>query len=245
MANDNNRQDIRIKGSGNVIGNNNTVSSRREEHHHHHHHGGSSKSGSDGDDAAGAGFGILFAALVVCWFFVRQAPEIYFYIKLGALVSAVPLLGVVAFAFSENVPDNKQIAATIFGFALSAATFFLAQYGQDRLDPQLLLFGQQARDAWAFWQGLTEYGRNLVVGNLTGAICLGTTAFFSLLMGIFVLWHFVSDADVEDSFILRLLNPFRPSRGGILAGLAILVAWAFETGFVFEVLKSAAGAING
>jgi hypothetical protein len=239
MANDNNRQDIRI--NGNVVGNNNTVSSRREEHHHHHPHGGSSKSGSGGDDVAGAGFGMLFAVLVVCWFFVRHAPEIYFYIKLGALVSAVPLLGVVAFAFSENAPDNRQITATIFGFALSVATYLLAQYGQDRLDPQLLQFGQQARDAWTFWKGLTEYGHNLVVGNLAGAICLGATAFFSLLMGISILWHFVSDADVEDSFLLRLLNPFRPSRGGILAGLAILVAWAFETGFVFEVLKPAAG----
>lgn len=241
MANDNNRQNIRVRGSSNVIGDNNTVNSRREEHHHHHHHSGSSKSGSGGDDAAGAGFGILFAALVICWLFVRHAPEVYFYIKLGALVSAVPLLGVVAFAFSENTPDNKQITATVFGFTLSAATFFLAQYGQDSLDPQLLQFGQQARDAWTFWKGLTEHGRNVVVGNLTGAICLGATVFFSLLMGIFVLWHFVSNADVEDSSILRILNPFRPSRGGILAGLAILVAWAFESGFVFEVLKPAAG----
>lgn len=243
MANDNNRQNIRVRGSSNVIGDNNTVNSRREEHHHHHHHSGPSKSGSSsgGDDAAGAGFGILFAALAICWLFVRHAPEVYFYIKLGALVSAVPLLGVVAFAFSENAPDNKQITATIFGFTLSAATFFLAQYGQDSLDPQLLQFGQQARDAWTFWKGLTEHGRNVVVENLTGAICLGATVFFSLLMGIFVLWHFVSNADVEDSSILRILNPFRPSRGGILAGLAILVAWAFESGFVFEVLKPAAG----
>ena len=241
MADNNNRQDVRVNGSGNVIGNNNTVNSRREEHHHHHHHGGSSKSGSGGDDAAGAGFGILFAVLVICWLFVRNALEIYFYIKLGALVSAIPLLCVVVFSFSENAPDNRQIAATIFGFALSVATFFLAQYGQDRLDPQLLQYGQQTRDAWSFWKGLTEYGRNVVVGNLTGAICLGGSALFSLLMGFFVLWRFVTDADVEDSFILRLLNPFRPGRGGILAGLSTLVAWAFETGFVFDVLKPTVG----
>ncbi|MDR1530443.1 MAG: hypothetical protein LBS40_08660 [Burkholderiales bacterium] len=232
MANDNNHQNIRVKGNGNIIGNNNTVNNRREELHYHH--GGSSKGGSGSDDAVGVGVGILFVVWAICWIFVRHAPEIYFYIKLGALVSAIPLLiGVVIFAFSRKAPDKRQIAATIFGFALSATTFFLAQYGQDRLDPQLLQFGQQARDALAFWKGLTEYDRNVVVENLIGVIGLGATVFFSFLMGIFVLWRFVYGTDIEDSFILRILNPFRPSRGGIFACLCILIAWAFESGFVF------------
>jgi len=239
VANDNNRQSIRVRGDGNIVGSNNVVNSRREEHHHHHH-GGTSKGGNSGDDAAGIGFGILGAALVISWFFVRHAEEIYFYIKLGALTSAVPFLAVLFLAYFWNSFDNRQLTATVFGFVLSTITFFLAQYGHDSLDPSLIQFSQQTRDAWSFWKGLTEHGQHVVIGSLTGAICLGATVFFSLLMGIFVLWHFLSDTDFEDSFLFRALNPFRPSRGGIFAIFLILIALAFESGFVFEILKSAA-----
>ncbi|MCD4483756.1 hypothetical protein LQR31_04605 [Chromobacterium vaccinii] len=117
--------------------------------------------------------------------------------------------------------DNRSIAPVIFGFLLSIAGFFLAQYGQGRLDPQLIQFGQQAPDAWTFWKGLSVYGQYLVMGNLMGSICLGAGVFFSLLMGFFVLWHFLSETDKEDGFIFRILNPFRPSRGGVVSVLTI------------------------
>jgi len=241
VANDNNRQSVRVRGNGNVVGSNNVVNSRREEHHHHHHHhGGTSKGGNSGDDATGIGFGILGAALVISWFFVRHAEDIYFYIKLGALISAAPFVVILFLAFFRNPFDNKQLVATVFGFTLSAITFFLAQYSQDSLDPRLIQFSQQARDALSFWKGLTEHGQYVVIGSLASAICLGATIFFSLLMGTFVLWHFLSDADFEDSFLLRALNPFRPSRGGIFAIFLILTALAFESGFVFEILKPTA-----
>ena len=220
MAYNNNRQNVRIRGNSNVVGNNNIVSSRLEEHHHHH--GGSSGGGSSEDDAKGIGFGILAAVLVTSWLFVRHSEEVYFYIKLGALTSTVPFLVVIVLSLFQNTPESRQILATIFGFALSVLTFFLALYGQNSLDPSLLQFSQQTRDAWTFWKGLTEHGHNLVIGGLTGAICLGTAVFFSLLMGVFVLWHFLVDIDVEDSILLRALNPFRPSRGGIFAAILLL-----------------------
>jgi hypothetical protein len=239
MAKDYNRQGIQVKGDGNVIGNNNVLNSRREEHHHHHYES-SSKGGRSGDDAAGVGFGILAAVLTISWLFVQYSAEVYFYIKLGAFVSAIPFFGIFALGIFWNSIDNKQLTAAVFGLVIAGATVLLAQYGQDGLDPGVVQFSQQAKGAWVFWQGLTEYGRNIVVGNLTGAICLGATAFFSLLMGVFVLWHFLADADIEDSLVLRVLNPFRPSRGGIFAILLLVVAWAFESGFAFQLLKPAA-----
>jgi hypothetical protein len=238
MANNKNWQQIQISGDGNVVGNNNVLNSRKEEHHHHHR-GGSSKGGSGGDDAMGIGFGILAAVLVICWLFVRHAEEIYFYLKLSAFVSAIPVLGVVLALFSK-APDNRQTIATVFGFVLSSVTFFLAQYGQDSLDPKLLQFSQQAQNAWVFWNGLTEHGHHVVMGGLTSAICLGAATLFTLLMGIFVLWHFLVDTDVEENFLLRILKPFRPARGGIFATLLLLSAWAFESGHIFQILKFAA-----
>ncbi|MCD4483757.1 hypothetical protein LQR31_04610 [Chromobacterium vaccinii] len=89
MSNNNSRQTIRVRGNSNIVGNNNKVNSRHEEHHHHHHHGKSSSSG--GDDAAGAGLGIIFVVLLVCWIFVRHAAEIYLFIKIGAVVSVIPV----------------------------------------------------------------------------------------------------------------------------------------------------------
>lgn len=238
MPNENNRQDIRVKGNGNVVGDHNVVNSKREVHHHHHH-GSSSKDGKSEDDAAGIGIGIVAAVLTVTWLFVQHSTEIYLYIKLGALVSGLPFLGVIILGLVWNAADNKQFVAAIFGFAVSAAAFLLALYGQESLDPKILEFSQQAKGAWGFWQGLTEHGHNIVIGSLIGAICVGATVFFALLMGVFVLWHFLAETDIEDSAVLRILTPFRPSRGGVFATFLLLVAFAFQSGFVFEILKPA------
>lgn len=238
MPNENNRQDIRVKGNGNVVGDHNVVNSKREVHHHHHH-GSSSKDGKSEDDAAGIGIGIIAAVLTVTWLFVQHSTEIYLYIKLGALVSGLPFLGVIILGLVWNATDNKQFVAAIFGFAVSAAAFLLALYGQESLDPKILEFSQQVKGAWVFWQGLTEHGHNVVIGSLIGAICVGATVFFALLMGVFVLWHFLAETDIEDSAVLRVLTPFRPSRGGVFATFLLLVAFAFQSGFVFEILKPA------
>jgi hypothetical protein len=242
LTNDTNHQSMRIKGSGNVIGDNNNVDNRREEHHNHYHNTyTSSRSGNGENDAASIVFVILFAVSVICWIFIRHATEIYFYIKFCALASVIPLLGVVVFSFLEDTLDSRKIATITFCFALSITAFFLAQYGQERIDPELLQLGQQTQGALAFWKGLTEYGRNIVIGNLFGAISLGATVFVSLFMGIFVLLNNVFSLDVENSSVLRILNPFRPSRGGVFASMTIIAAWVFESGFIFEALRPATG----
>ncbi|NKI72366.1 hypothetical protein GN109_23350 [Collimonas pratensis] len=231
-----NKQTTRIKGNRNIVGNNNSVNSRHEEHHYHYHQGASSKPNKS-DDAAGAGIGVLFALATTCWFFVKNSDAVYFYLQLAACISCAPIIATWLLVIFGNDVDNKQTVAACYGVVIAFITFMLALYGQSQLDPALLLLSQNAKNGWEFWQRLSPYGQEVVIGSLISAICIGGAAFFNFLMGLFVTWDVIA-SDYYDSHVMsRILNPFRPKIGGVLIAFLTLIAAAFQFGFVFNFIK--------
>ena len=232
-----NKQTVKISGDRNIVGSHNSVNSRHEEHHHHHHRRVVSNSKST-DDATGAGLGIIFTLVTICWFFAKNSEVVYFYLQLAACISFVPAIAAWLLAIAGKDATNKHLAAICYGLIVAFAAFMLALSGEARLNPAILELSQTAKNGWEFWQGLSEYGHNAVIGSLVSAVCIGGTIVFNFLMGLFITWHLIAPDYLDNNLIFRFLNPFRPNRGGILIALLLAVAVGFQFGFVFDFLKS-------
>lgn len=235
MGNNRNQSRNHITGNNNILGDNNLVNSRTESHFHQHNHRNSSPDTSENDAKAITG-GLAVTLLVGVWMFVKHASEIYYYLHLALLISLVPFIAMTIAAFLNPPPERKHIVALFFGAALSATALFLIQNAQGQLDPELLSLSQNAKDAWSFWSGLTQYGRDLVIGNMFGAALIAVSLCFNFLMGWFVFFHYLQD-NYFSELLVRMLAPFRPNRGGILSTLSLLIAWSFSSGTIFQLLR--------
>ncbi|MGF7192204.1 hypothetical protein JOE11_005282 [Robbsia andropogonis] len=238
MSDTNEQKNIRIKGSNNTIGNGNVVNSnnRKEETHIHSHHHHNSSQASGRDDAAGIGLGALAALVTTVWFFVKNAELVYQDLQLGSLFSIVPSLVALLIIMFVNRSDNKRIVAGVYGIVIGALGFVLSAYGQAQLPPDVLDFSHRAVNAWVFWKDLSHTQQNSVVGSLLGAIFVGGTVLFNCFMGIFVSIDALVDGN--SGALLRLLNPFRPGRGGTASAVLLVISALFSSGIIFQFIDS-------
>lgn len=230
----------RIRGNGNVIGSGNVVQTLTQEHHHHHKTNNSTDP-NKGDDVIGAAVGLFIVAVGVGWLYVKNAEWVYHYIKLASLVAGLPSLITLAYLLINRSDEVRGTVAALYGVLLSSCVFGLAMYGQTMLDPRIIELSQQSSTPIQFWNGLNSYGHNIVVGCMVGAIFVGVAAIFALFMGVFIALYAFGDGDTEGNGFLRLVNPFRPVRGGIISGFALAFGWFFESGYALQIFSSFSG----
>ena len=176
------------------------------------------------------------AFVTASWFFVKKSEVFYLYIKIASIIAFGLFLYAAIISVFWVAQNNKQAISTVLGVLLSITIFFLTQSSQQSLDPKLLDLSQHAENAWAFWNGLSQYGHNLVVGSLMSVSCLAIAVFLSILMGIYTVWSYISQSETGDSLILSFLMPFRIDRGGILAFIFCFIAWLFQSGLLFRLV---------
>lgn len=241
MSND--YHNINIGGNGNVLGTGNTINSQHDEHHHHHHHHHSPRNNSSpprepSKDAAGIGVSILFVALVICWQFTRNADEVYFYLYLALAISFCPFVCLGALNFQSGANNLKHQMPTIYGGCIGILSFAIAIYGQNNLDPQVIQLGVNTKDAFLFFKHLTVFGKYIVFGHLIGVIFISICAGLLILSGMFVLWSIAFNATYANSAAIRFLYSFRPHISNRICIFLLVMAWAFESDLVFQVIKS-------
>ena len=238
MSNRIEQKNVRIKGRDTIIGDGNTVNSNNNNHNHnhnHHHHHTSSKS-NGGDDAMGIGFAALAAFITTVWFFVKNAELVYGDLKLGAIISVIPSLLALLIMLLTNGAENERLASSIYGIVTAALGFILSSYALGQLPQEILDFSHRTNSAWAFWHALDHTQENAEIGSLVCAVCAGGAVLLNFAMGIFVSIDALVDG--QSGVLLRMLNPFRPSGGGIMSAIFLVAGAAFASGLVFEFIDS-------
>ncbi|MCO1371387.1 hypothetical protein L0Z42_12630 [Burkholderia multivorans] len=233
MGDRNNGRKTHVIGNNNVIGDNNVVNSNNRTFTTNNYR---VQSSSNSDDAAGMGFGVVAAVLLITWKFVKNADVIYHQLQQATLLSALPTgLALLISPFVARA-DAKRVVACIFGLMISLGAYFVSIYAQANLPHELIDFSQRATDAVKFWKGLPHELQNIVTGSFLSALAIGASAIFSFLMGLFIFWDI--GLNCRPAELYRILGSFRPSRGGVLGAFFLLIAILLSSGLFLQFWDS-------
>jgi hypothetical protein len=180
-------------------------------------------SGSGKSEAQGAAAALAVALLTAVWLFVKNALVIYFLLQFGALAAALCCAIAIGFVLWKEA-DETLLNPALLGLMVSLGTLAFAWYCQFAMPADLVQWSQQAPNPIQFWTELSEYGKDMAARNLIVGGLLITDTLLILLLGLQISACVILEGDGHDSLVLRLLHPFRASRGGVFSALCLVFA---------------------
>ena len=201
--------------------------------------GGNGKGGND--DPLTIGLGVLAITIVVSVTFLRHFEEIYSWLWIGALASALlPLLAWVAFMRDENFAFTHAWPA-LFGVAIGCAALWVVGDGYNAITPDMLQVASRPGHPIEVWQRFSGYGHRLIGENMATVACLSSAIVLNILMGLHTL--FTTLARTEQSAPLasleNFLKAFHAKRGGFFAAFLIGVGYLAVSGVWFDLMHRA------
>jgi len=148
---------IDVNGGNNQFGDNNTQNNTTN--HHHHNNG----QGSNGDEGLPILIGVGIGLLALVWWFFNHINQVYHYLNILTL-SSVALASIASLLLLISRTIEKE---DVFRFIVS-----------------LFIQLSQQTKFMAFWQGLTDYGKSLVISNFISAIAIYISAFVAHLASL-------------------------------------------------------------
>ncbi len=225
-------KDTKVNGNGNQFGDNNTLS-HVTNHHHHNDGGGSTRNNKKEEDALGVSLGLLFGVAALVWLFFSHLDQIYFYLQIITLSSAIPAIAAVLVMHARQELDNIDMARFGGSVLLMVGLFGLLVLADNHASREIAAFAQQV-GVMDFYQGLTEHGKELAVMNFVAALLLGVAAVCAHLGGFRQLIYALADAN-QTGFWYRLYQR-TPGMGmrvtGSLAVVFASIAGAALTGYL-------------
>jgi len=168
---------IDVNGGNNQFGDNNTQNNTTN--HHHHNNG----QGSNGDEGLPILIGVGIGLLALVWWFFNHINQVYHYLNILTLSSvALASIASLLLLISRTI-EKEDVFRFIVSLFLAVGLFGLAMLSREHAPNEIIQLSQQTK-FMAFWQGLTDYGKSLVISNFISAIAIYISAFVAHLASL-------------------------------------------------------------
>jgi hypothetical protein len=230
-------KDVKVRGNGNQFGNNNTQnnSTTNNTTNNHHHHD-KKKKATDGSEAmiiifaTGAGF------LVLLWWFFQNIDQVYDILNIVTLTSpALAVLSIVILLFSGALEAN-DIFRFLSSIVLALGLFGLAIMAKEYAPDEIIQLSHQS-DAWEFWDGLNDHGKNLVLLNFGSALFIAFSALATHLISFRQLAYSLASKNCI-GFWYRIYESSKLLKVKVMGSIIVVLSgvdWALLNGYLIKL----------
>lgn len=182
-------------------------------------------------DGIGVMTGVFGAAVLVAWFYLRHFGDIHLLLRCGYLASLAPVLIAVATSAGRSRDDTSTVALSGLPVgAIAGAAFMLIAYIEGQVSPEILALAQHTNPV-QMWQGLTEFGRRVVLENEGSAMFVVIALVINMLTAIHVL---ASRTISPLNLVSRLTARYTPVFGTSAGALFLAFGWALSSGQAYD-----------
>lgn len=169
-----------VNSGNNQFGDNNTQNNVTNNHHHHHDN---NVQGSNGDEAISLAVGVVAGLAALIWWFFGHIDQVYYYLNILTSSSVALSAAALAIVIGSGVTEKEDVFR-FFGSVLFAISLFgLAILSREYAPSDVVQLSQRTTFT-EFWNGLTDYGKNLVVSNTIAAFSITLSAFVAHLASL-------------------------------------------------------------
>jgi hypothetical protein len=135
MSKKNSQKTTTVKGNSNVVGDSNKINSPTIVQHVHNRVINNVRSDKRGNDAIGFLLSVGFAVITGIWLFFKHSADLYFYVKLAALVAVALVILTLLVRVVWSDLEGPTVVDFIASIILAILLFAAAVYSEQQLHP--------------------------------------------------------------------------------------------------------------
>lgn len=220
-----------VSGNNNQFNNNNKIVNNN----------GSGGNNKGGGDPLTIGLGVLVISAGVAVTFLRHFEQIYFWLWIGALASAVLPLLVSAALLRDNDFVLSRAWPALLGAATGCAAMLMVTKGYTAITPDMLQLANYPGHGFDVLGRFSSYGHRVIGENMVTVACLSSAIVLNILMSLHTLFATLARTEqiVWLDSLASFMRAFRAKQGGVFAAFLVGVSYLVLSGVWFNLLTRA------